>query len=579
MKRDHPDTERGSRYGKSHKAVWDSVHFPGLTQAAAAIPHLLEGLPKRFAVARYREELPCLWIVFVGGTGTGKSTLFNAFCGEEISATGRERPKTRGAILYCHKDCPIEKGFPFPDYPTKRLPVGEFQSKPAEGMSGHLLIRQHQRDAWFRIVVADTPDLDSVAPEHREVAQNLSLLADRVVFVTSQEKYADDVPYHFLARVIRQGDPFFFLLNKAHGDLTAQEVRTTLEREGVAFVAEPIWFVPWQPSMSSENLSRHPDFQGFVASLSEELFGKDPLEIHRTTQKKRSKELAKSLGELIQLLESENRAAQPWLHRLDQLHSRTSQDLLRSEKEQFADHSRRHLAREIRRLFGRYDVLAGPRKFLRDILLKPLRLVGLGKAPEEQSLEEQLQKIRDRMDVTPLVAALEAFHRSVLENLSPPSENAPLFEALRQPDLPLSQEEVRERVWKQQTLLASWLEEKFQELSKGIPTSKKMGIYGTSLMWGILIIVFETTIGGGFTVLDAALDSVLAPLVTKGTVELFAYREIQSVARELAKRYETGLMSLLDEQRERYEKILRSLMTGPDTLQQLKSMRTQTTNG
>jgi hypothetical protein len=183
------------------------------------------------------------------------------------------------------------------------------------------------------------------------------------------------------------------------------------------------------------------------------------------------------------------------------------------------------------------------------------------------------------MDMTPLVAALEAFHRSVLENLSPPSESAPLFGALRQPGLPLSQDEIRERVWKQQTLLASWLEKKFQELSKGIPTSKKVGIYGTSLMWGILIIAFETTIGGGFTVLDAALDSVLAPLVTKGTVELFAYREIQSVARELAKRYETGLMSLLDEQRERYEKILRSLMTGPDTLQQLKAMGTQTANG
>jgi hypothetical protein len=273
------------------------------------------------------------------------------------------------------------------------------------------------------------------------------------------------------------------------------------------------------------------------------------------------------------LLELENSAAGTWFHRLSQLHQETAQDLLRSEREQFAEHSRRHLAREIRKLFARYDVLAGPRRFLRNVILKPFRLVGLGKPPEEEGLEEQLRKVRDRMDLTPIVAALEAFHRKALESLSPAAETSPLFPALRNPDLPLRHDEIRERVWKQQEQLASWLETKFQELSAGIPTGKKLGIYGTSITWGILIIAFETALGGGFTVLDAALDSVLAPMVTKGSVELFAYREIHSVARELAKRYETGLLSILDEQRKRYEDVLQSLMTRDEILHHLKGMR------
>ena len=66
--------------------------------------------------------------------------------------------------------------------------------------------------------------------------------------------------------------------------------------------------------------------------------------------------------------------------------------------------------------------------------------------------------------------------------------------------------------------------------------------------------------------LDMALDSALAPMVTKGAVELFAYREIQKIARELAKRYQDGVLAPIRAQRDRYEACLGKLMTPQETL-------------
>ena len=142
----------------------------------------------------------------------------------------------------------------------------------------------------------------------------------------------------------------------------------------------------------------------------------------------------------------------------------------------------------------------------------------------------------------------------------------------------MSEEEIKTRVWKEQDQLSIWLEENFQDLAKEIPKGKKWGIYSTSILWGALILSFEAAIGGGISVLEATLDSALAPFVTKGAVELFAYREIEKVGRDLARRYQEGLLAVVREQRDRYEAALRSLMPSSETVQALESLKQLTTS-
>jgi len=69
--------------------------------------------------------------------------------------------------------------------------------------------------------------------------------------------------------------------------------------------------------------------------------------------------------------------------------------------------------------------------------------------------------------------------------------------------------------------------------------------------------------------LDAALDSALAPFVTKGAVEAFAYHEIRKIAKELAVRYQEGLLSILRKQEERYVACIQSSTTSPRTREAL----------
>jgi hypothetical protein len=288
---------------------------------------------------------------------------------------------------------------------------------------------------------------------------------------------------------------------------------------------------------------------------------------------KRAEDVKVRIGRVLELMDQEDRAAEQWLKQLDALYERTSQALIDEQKQRFAAESREYLKTEIRKLFAKYDVLARPRRFVKEILLTPFRLLGLREQKAATSHKEALLQVRQRIDLTPVQLVIEKFNRLVLERLSPKEEKAPLFHELRRPGLELSDQEIKERIWDKQDQLATWLEETFQKLSRGIPRGKQWGIYSTSILWGILILTFEATLGGGFTLIDVALDSALAPFVTKGAAELFAYHEIQNVARELAQRYQDGLVAVVREQRDRYEHCLQSLMVQRETLEFLRTFR------
>jgi hypothetical protein len=558
-------------------SFWETLRCPGLTTNHPPLKRILGLLQKEMAVFthKYSHPLGLLWVVFVGGTGTGKSTCFNALCGEMVSAVGVERPKTGGPILYLHQRWldAVQKQFPFPLQKVERPPTAGALFDSVSGVANRVLAVVHDREHLAPLVLVDTPDLDSVEAQNRQMAEDLYLFADAVVFVSSHEKYADQVPYQFLKRIHEEGKLTFFLLNKAEPLLTRDEVLRTLRDQDLNLTRERFYLLPATSREPVQFLEKHPEFATFVGQFEYLLATPGVGRLGDAERKRFSQAIAAKTDQVLRVLQEEEQAAQHWLELLDGLLEKASRQLLEQQQSHFDEESRRYLQIEIRKIFAKYDLLAKPRRLLSQILLSPLRFLGLLQDQPTDSHHVALQRLHRKIDLHPIQAAIEAFNRQVLEHLSPPDEAAPLFAAMRQPSVPLKTEDIKKTVWEQQDRLARWLEETFQRMARGIPRSTRWGIYSTSIAWGILIVLLETMVGGGISLTEALLDSALAPFLTKGAVELFAHGELQKVIRELGQHYEQSQVAVLHQQRARYAELLTELGTPTETLAALQARR------
>ncbi len=553
----------------------DDLVVPGLTTAHVSVPTLARDISQRSAVLQYTSRQSGLWVVFLGGTGTGKSTLYNALCEKELSRTGVERPNTRGPVVHAHEESPIEPGFPFSFMVPIRRPEPGPGASPESGEPGRLLILDHRRRDRAHLVVVDTPDLDSLDPENRRMAEALALLADAVVFVASQEKYADEAPSLFLQQILSEDTPAYVLLNKADPAFGPEDAMGTLKARGIPLRPDRFWLVPRTVSNPTA-IAERDGFRAFQERLLSDLSPGTLLAHRETGIKVHARIMNAHLERLVDILGQEDKACEAWLKRLEDLFRETADDLFRAEGEHFTSGNRARVQREIRRLFSRYDLLARPRRAVQQVLLMPLRLLGFHLGEDSPDGEKQRLATRAPENIAPIAGAVDRLNRRVLEELSPADPAAPLFAALREPGAALSRDEVETRVTAEQERLETWLRETFERMSRGLPRIKKWSIYSTSVIWGVLVIALEATLGGGFTVIDALLGSALAPFLTKGSAELFAYREIRSIVRDMADRYRRWLVSILEEQRDRYASALARLRATTADLERIQGLRTET---
>ncbi|MGE0683597.1 MAG: GTPase [Candidatus Binatia bacterium] len=142
---------------------------------------------------------PLLVVMLCGPTAVGKSSLINALAGEEISRPGLGA-MTKAAVLYVHEQ----------DDPSRLFEYGEAIGQLAR--QPHAIVR-HQRDELLHKVLIDTPDIDSVMRQHRELTAALVHAADLVLFIVSPEKYKTLDAMRWVAQQ-RAQRALAFVLNK-----------------------------------------------------------------------------------------------------------------------------------------------------------------------------------------------------------------------------------------------------------------------------------------------------------------------------------------------------------------------------
>ncbi len=179
------------------------------------------------AKAGAREALGDATVVaLAGATGSGKSTLFNALSGAEVSTPGVRRPTTGVAHASVWGEHGADRLLDWLEVPRRHRVV------PAD-------------PALDGLVLLDLPDHDSVRLEHRLEVDRLVQLVDVLVWVLDPQKYADAAVHsRYLQPLARHAGVLVVVLNQVDRleepavEACLTDLRRLLDGEGLA--ATPI---------------------------------------------------------------------------------------------------------------------------------------------------------------------------------------------------------------------------------------------------------------------------------------------------------------------------------------------------
>ena len=169
-------------------------------------------------------------VALAGGTGSGKSSLFNAITGLEFAEVGVQRPTTSAvtACVWAHDAAAL----------LDWLGVDPLRRRERESV-----LDGETQAALRGLVLLDLPDHDSIAPEHREVVDRVLPQADLIAWVVDPQKYADQALHGgYLRRLAGHAAAMIVVVNQIDtvpaGSRAAllADVGRLLEQDGLAGV-------------------------------------------------------------------------------------------------------------------------------------------------------------------------------------------------------------------------------------------------------------------------------------------------------------------------------------------------------
>lgn len=157
-------------------------------------------------------------VALAGGTGSGKSSLFNALVGREFAVPGVARPTTAhvsAAVWGARADALLDWLEVEPERRLRRE-IDQLDSEDEVALSGMVLL--------------DLPDHDSVNEHNRDVVDRIIPMADLLLWVVDPQKYADHALHEFYLRVASERQrPSLVVLN--HVDRLSTEDAWAVARD------------------------------------------------------------------------------------------------------------------------------------------------------------------------------------------------------------------------------------------------------------------------------------------------------------------------------------------------------------
>jgi tetratricopeptide (TPR) repeat protein/GTPase SAR1 family protein len=241
-----------------------------------------------------------LLVTVMGEFSSGKSTFINAFIGEDVAPTGiTPTTATINAVKYGR-----ERGgrILYRDGRTESLAWSALFER-LRGL-GPEQVRQISvveillpLDSLQRVVLIDTPGLNSILPEHEEVARGFITRADAVVWLFAAQQAGKATERAALAAVAGEGVRLLGVLNKV------DQINAREQKSLVAYVTRELGdlvdaVVPVSARRALESGGADPAWQALLAALEDRFFAR-AREIKRQVLARRLRGLLARAGERV----------------------------------------------------------------------------------------------------------------------------------------------------------------------------------------------------------------------------------------------------------------------------------------
>lgn len=508
-------------------------------------------------------DLPLIWCV-LGGTGTGKSTIFNSIVSSNISSVGVKRPCTMSAIILAH------------NIYGKAIFQAPVQF---EGMNRQADLLLDSRHELQNVILIDTPDLDSVASENKLVAHRFFVLSDVVIFVTSQEKYGDLVCRQMLEEVNLWGKEIVLVMNKVTSTDAYEEYKEftkTLGANNEPIVIPRLHGIPALIDGFRDNQQ--------IGTL---LFNPPKSAINL---KIKNNEIDRLRSKTVSYIENLRSSFQMEFDRISlvnmairEISTAIELDLNRQLDAIVSQDVEKQIRSRLQALLRKYDILFLPRLMLRNAfktMFSYFSELFFSKAQTEDSHQddkdirfEDFSGVESIAPLGPLDMSVTNLNLRIAELLAS-SDGYDDLRLIALKDVQrFDYNTIRSMYEEAFPGLENLLETEFEKIRQGLTRYDEIKLYGSYTLWALLLVTFEIVIGGGLTLLDLLLNSVIVPFIPKWLLDLKILDILRSIAQKVDAEHKSCLRNILFRQAELYTELFASLTPDEKAISEIEHLR------
>jgi len=503
-------------------------------------------------------------VALIGGTGTGKSTLFNSLAGSTISDVGVRRPCTLQPVLLVHEEAlPPLQEYPFPDLNEESRP--RYSS--------------HRDDSLRHLILVDTPDFDSIETANRRIAEDLFILCDIAVLITSQEKYGDLSGDRMREMAAGWDKRTLFVMNKVTSESAWDDFRTALAASEPRTEPIPVKRVPSAPDF----IAGVRDLPGFSELFSDNGAEARVGEIKSSERTRLKTRVTSTLQELEELLRLRIERIENLNAAIDGIRRSVSDEMERRLDVVVSSEMETRIRGRLQDLLRKYDILFAPRMFIRNTLRKAFRSIShilnfsdAERKPETENgnvMTEDLHKMRSVAMLEPLERAVGQLNYRISELLVSNPGLADLREVAAGDVPKWNPEKIRSLYEEAFPGVEHLLEEEFGRLRHGLSTADEIKLYGSYTLWALVLITAEIVVGGGFTLLDALLNGVIMPFIPKWLLNMHVLDTLKEIGRRVDERHRKELRDILRARADLYMGTFSGLLPSMESLDEVRRLR------